>query len=226
MDNSAFEFEEQGHGVSLDLVYDAAMKINPDEVCAIDVLFNGSDTVDSVKDFLKFWKRRNPLGFENTKFMAIPQGRSEDEWMKCYEELIRIDDVDVIGFSKLAVPESFIGNHHESGNCSSGRIKCLNALVSAKMTPDIFNKELHLLGSDNVGVNELMYYYDNGWDFIRSNDTSMPFVYGYNGSSIQDGYVDEIIMEKLNFDKKLNQKEIETVDHNFLVWKTIHLENK
>ena len=161
--------------------------------------------------------------WDDTKFMAIPQGKTADEWLDCYEELVQMREIDVIGLSKLSVPESFIGNHHEEGNCTRGRIKCIDFLVDHKMTPDKFKKETHLLGSDNAGVDVLLYYYDNDYSFIRSNDTSMPFVYGYNGKKIKDGRVSNIIMEKLDFEKQLNHLEIQTVDDNFVTWRTLHV---
>jgi hypothetical protein len=222
MDNSAFEFEEEGRGVPQDLVLDAAKLVDPDEICAIDILFNGPDTVASVKDFMKYVHKKDPYRYDSTRFMAIPQGESEDEWLECYEKLVQLEDIDVIGFSKLSVPESFHGNHHDSGNCSRGRIKCIDFLHEHKMTPDVFGKEMHLLGSDNVGVNELQYYYDRDYKFIRSNDTSMPFVYGYTGNEIHDGYVDEIVMEKLDFNKVLTEDELKSVDHNFTAWRAIN----
>ena len=58
MDNSAFEFEEEGRGVPQDMVYKAAKKIIPDEICAIDILFDGPGTVDSVKDFCNYIRKK------------------------------------------------------------------------------------------------------------------------------------------------------------------------
>ena len=51
----------------------------------------------------------------------------------------------------------------------------------------------------------------------------MPFVYGYNGERITDGFVDNIVMEKLDFDKQLSHLEIQTVDDNFIAWRTLHV---
>ena len=223
MDNSAFELEEEGRGVPQDLVYDAAKVVRPDEICAIDILFNGPDTVASVKDFVNYVKRKDSQMYESTKFMAIPQGRSEVEWLDCYEDLVQLDEIDVIGFSKLSVPESFYGNHRDDDNCSIGRKKCLEFIVEHKMTPDVFSKETHLLGSDNAGPNELMHYYDNNYEFIRSNDTSMPFVYGYTGHEIINGCTDHIMMEKLDFNKVLTEQELRSVDHNILAWRTLNV---
>ena len=224
MDNSAFEFEHTGRGVPQDMVLEAAKLSKPDEICAIDVLFNGSDTVSAVKDFLSFVSNKDSQLFDTTKFMAIPQGKTEDEWLDCYERLVVMPEVDVIGLSKLAVPESFQGNHTENSNCTKGRIKCIDFLVEHNMTPNVFDKETHLLGSDNAGVNELKYYYNMDYNWIRSNDTSMPFVYGYNGKKIKNGLVDNIVMEKLDFKKQLSMSELQTVDDNFITWRTLNVD--
>ena len=53
MDNSAFEFEEEGRGVPQDLVYEAAKSVEPDELCAIDILFKWSGHSDICDGFYK-----------------------------------------------------------------------------------------------------------------------------------------------------------------------------
>ena len=223
MDNSAFEFEQEGRGVPQEEVYKAAKLIDANEVAAIDILFNGVDTVDSVKDFLRYMKRKDEVYFDTTNFMAIPQGRTADEWLDCYEKLVTMDNIDTIGLSKLSVPQCFHGNHSDPDNCTKGRIKCIDFLVEHDMTPDKFGKDTHLLGSDNAGVTELAYYYNKNYNWIRSNDTSMPFVYGYNRQKIYKGKTDNIIMEKLNFNKQLSHLELQTVDDNFVTWRTLHV---
>ena len=226
MDNSAFEFEQQGRGVPIDKVLEAANRIEPDEICVTDVLFNGEETLYAVKDFMNYVKKSHKELLGNTKFMAIPQGKSEDEWMACYEQLVIQDDIQTIGLSKLSVPESFYGNHHESGNCTKGRNKCINTLVKEEMEPFRWNKETHLLGSDDRGVSELRSYYERGYnEWIRSNDTSMPFVYGLSHSVINDitGEADNIIMEKLDFNGTYTKEDMEFIDDNFLIWRTINV---
>ena len=51
----------------------------------------------------------------------------------------------------------------------------------------------------------------------------MPFVYGYSGKKITDGFVDNIVMEKLDFNKQLSMVEMQTVDDNFITWRTINV---
>ena len=62
-----------------------------------------------------------------------------------------------------------------------------------------------------------------GYDWIRSNDTSMPFVYGYTGNKIQDGKVEHIVLDKLDFNKQLSEEELKAVDNNFLAWRAINV---
>ena len=223
MDNSAFEFESQGRGVPQDMVIEAANKINPNEICVADMLFDGKATIEAVDDFMKFVKKYHPYLIGNVKFMAIPQGNSEDEWLDCYEALVTRRDINTIGFSKLSIPESFYGNHKESFNCTEARIKVCDFLVTHNMEPYRFDKETHLLGSDNGGVSELRYYYHRRYnDWIRSNDTSMPFVYGLHKKKIdlKSGKVSNIILDKLDFDAEYNNEQMQCIDHNMIIWRT------
>ena len=92
--------------------------------------------------------------------------------------------------------------------------------------PRKYGKETHLLGSDNGGIFELWLYYTikaNEW--IRSNDTSMPFVYGLNNYEINEGsqMIDEIVMEKLDFSyaRALSLSQVTAIDHNFKMWEEV-----
>ena len=51
----------------------------------------------------------------------------------------------------------------------------------------------------------------------------MPFVYGYTGNKIQDGKVEHIVLDKLDFNKQLSEEELKAVDNNFLAWRAINV---
>jgi hypothetical protein len=228
MDNSAFEFEQRGRGIPVDSVVKAALKINPSEICVPDILFDGPATVDSVKDFMKWIENKYPDLYESTQFMAIPQGTRSEEWLDCYHKLVEIDSIDTIGFSKLGIPEAFLGQHHEPYNCTISRSLLAKRLFNESTTPDIFGKQCHLLGSDNAGPSELTGYIEKGYDkWIRSNDTSMPYMYGLTGNPIDEKLkrVEPIVMKKLDFSLEhstlLNEQK-QTIDHNFKIWRAIN----
>jgi len=215
LDNSAFELEQRGKGLDPNLVLDAAEVICPSEVIATDVLFEGAATVWSTKNFIKAMKARNLIG--KYKVMAVVQGKTEEEWFDCLIQLLWIPEVDVIGFSKLSIPMSFLGERESSGNCAQARLKCTEKIQSR--IDDLIKKEscygalfspltrlyrecdnggvvqVHLLGGDNWTAWEMKQQSRYPW--IRSNDSSCAVWYGADLQEFDDeGKINDIILEK------------------------------
>ena len=101
-------------------------------------------------------------------------------------------------------------------------------MINERNRPSDHGKETHLLGSDNGGPFEIWFYQQalQAQDWIRSNDTSMPFVYGLNDVLI-DGFkktADHIIMDKLDFEysKNLTLEQQTSINANFLLWRHLH----
>lgn len=207
LDNSAFEMEQQGKGLDPLPVLIAARKIGVDEVIATDVLLKGSETVKSTRNFVteyqKFYSEEIRLGKPVPKIMAVPQGNTIEEWTDCYIQLLATPGVNVIGFSKIAVPVAFGGPKARkvSGGVTQSRLKLYEYLSNSKLWPSqIFshqNIQIHLLGGDNWSgheiqtINKLRYV-------IRSNDTSAPVWYGANGIAFDPftGKAPEFIEQK------------------------------
>ena len=226
MDNSAFELEEQGRGVAVDSIIEAAKKVGADEIVVPDILFDAEATIDSAKDFMSYIKKNHSDMLGYVKFMAVPQANNRKDWWHCYNELLDMPDITTIGLSKLSIPESFMGNHTEPLNVFKSRGHVVHQIITDNNMPSKFGKETHLLGSDNGGIFELwLYYYLKANEWIRSNDTSMPFVYGLHNFEINEGtqMVQDIIMEKLDFgyNRELSISQVQAIDHNFKMWEEI-----
>lgn len=192
LDNSAFEMEQQGRGLDPDAVLDAAEIIDPSEIIATDVLFDGPATYASTLHFIERMRARGVLA--EYKLMAVPQGRTKEEWTECFEKLTDLEEVDTIGLSKLSVPMSFLGNKNTSGNCAVGRLRCTE-YIEEHYPFAISSKEFHLLGGDNWTPWEIKQQTARGW--IRSNDSSCAVWYGMHGKTFdEEGKIDNIIMEK------------------------------
>jgi len=226
MDNSAFELEEQGRGVPLEDILSAAKKVGADEIVVPDILFDGDATVESAKDFMTYVKKFHPEMIGNVKFMAVPQASNKVEWWRCYNKLVNMKDITTIGLSKLSIPHAFLGQHDQPLNVFKSRAAVVAQMNQEMIEPRKYGKETHLLGSDNGGIFELWLYYTikaNEW--IRSNDTSMPFVYGLNNYEINEGsqMIDEIVMEKLDFSyaRALSLSQVTAIDHNFKMWEEV-----
>ena len=98
LDNSLIEL---GGAVDLERVLNAAKVINADEIILPDVFQDGPATVKAVRESLQYltdkWTNRDwPFNL-----MAVAQGKDEKEWYECYQELLNMPDVDVIGVPKV-----------------------------------------------------------------------------------------------------------------------------
>lgn len=148
LDNSLIEL---GGAVSMERVHNAALYIGADEIILPDVFQNGTETVAAVYDALEFLYSKYPNGSWPFKLMAVAQGKDEEEWLQCYDELLGMRDIDVIGIPKV------LAKMHPQG-----RPYFVNELC------DLQKKEHHLLGLW-YSIAELVEY-DNP-DQIRSCDT-------------------------------------------------------
>ncbi len=222
LDNSAFEMEQKGKGLDPDPVLDAALITNPSEVIATDVLFDGPATVESTR---KFIDRMYSRGLKIKKLdgpprmayavMAVPQGKSIEEWMACYEELCKMPEVSTIGLSKLSIPMSWLGEKESDGNCARARLMC-TAAIAEWMEKVLYGppayfavgevpvRPHHLLGGDNWLPWELRQQSKYSW--IRSNDSSCAVWYGAHSHVFnEEGKISSILLEK---------PDLENHDHN------------
>lgn len=148
LDNSLIEL---GGAVDLERVLDAAKAINADEIILPDVFQDGPATVKAVKGSLQClisnWPNRNwPF-----KLMAVAQGSTIEEWYDCYQQLLAMPDVDVIGIPKV------LAKMHPQG-----RPYFVNELCNLRQKPH------HLLGLW-YSMTELAEY--RNLNEIRSCDT-------------------------------------------------------
>jgi hypothetical protein len=232
LDNGAFECEAQGVGVGIDACLDAAEIIQPNEVIAEDVLFDGERTIESTKRFIDRMDQRGMLG--KYKVMAVVQGRTMDEWFVCFNELMRIKEVDTIGLSKLSVPVSFLGEKESSGCVARSRLECtktINRILGpsicfANLDPSSpMGKRFHLLGGDNWLPWEIKQQTQYSW--IRSNDSSAAVWYGmYSRMFSEEGKINEIILEKPDLENRLTRTRLDMdnphvqtyIMHNIIRW--------
>jgi hypothetical protein len=168
LDNSAYELEEStGQGMTAETVMRAAHLIQPAVVICRDMLYDGQGTIEYTRQFLaKAAYLAEPHQFA---YMAVPQGRTRNEWLDCYARLAELPGVDMIGLSKLSVPRCF------AAPVAEARLDCLAALTSRDDVPPL---PLHLLGGDRSLIWELRQHHQRGNDaYITGNDSSFAFWY-------------------------------------------------
>jgi hypothetical protein len=203
LDNSLFEYEAQGVGVGIDACLDAAEIIQPNEVIAEDVLFDGERTIESTKRFINQMDKRGTLG--RIQIMGVVQGKTRDEWLTCLNQLMDIKEVNTIGLSKLSVPMSFLGEKESGGCVACSRLECTSLIDRCyDYNPDgrtIRGKCFHLLGGDNWLPWEIKQQTQYPW--IRSNDSSAAVWYGSSGEVFnEEGKIENIILGKPDLENK------------------------
>lgn len=211
LDNSAYEIGKleqssaSGEGLGAGLVLDAAEIISPTIIICKDVLCNREETFRSTKEFIQEIRNRNLLG--RYKLMAVPQGKTKEEWLQSFIELSLLKEIDMLGFSKISVPVSFLGDQKSPQCVTQGRLLCTKAVQDLleqdfdfysdvnKQTKYNGPKKVHLLGGDNWLGYELSQQKNYPW--IYSNDSSCAVWYGMHDQEFSsDGKMEKIIVEK------------------------------
>jgi len=215
----------------------ASKLIGVHEVIATDVLCEGEKTVASTRNFIKeynkFYSEDIRLGRPTPKIMAVPQGRTIEEWLDCYIRLVMTNGVDVLGFSKISVPTCFGGPNARktSGGVVQSRLKLLDHLESNRMWPSQLSRsiEIHLLGGDDWSGYEIREVRNRGYNrHIRSNDTSAPVWYGSFNLKFDPftGKAPSFVVEKPDLENH-RQTTVENIDKNIaIVLANIALFNK
>lgn len=163
---------ELGKPYSFEKIVQVAKRLKVNEIAIPDYLHNAKKTIESARNVSKLYKEMNIS--DEFNLMGIAQGTTVDEWLNCFEELITMDEVSVIGIGIYSVKRVFSSITNRS-DCLSNRMKCVELLVKKNLIPK--GKNIHLLGlGDPI---ELVYQKQH--PFVRSCDTTRPIIYGLHG---------------------------------------------
>ena len=159
LDNSAAERAL----VTEDILIDICKELMPDEVIAPDVLFNKYETIANAISFRNRMEREGLLGKIDIFF--CPQGESKQHWLDAYEWGLAQEFVNVIGFSKIAVPNAWLENYTDDQGIKEARHMAYDYLKGKGM----LLKPIHCLGQ---GDPTEFAYYDH--PMMRSTDSVYP----------------------------------------------------
>lgn len=180
LDNSLIEL---GGAVDLERVLNAAETIGADEIILPDVFQDGPATVKAVEESLQYLTSKYPNRNWPFKLMAVAQGSTIQEWYGCYQQLLAMPDVDVIGIPKV------LAKMHPQG-----RPYFVNELC------ELYRKPHHLLGLW-YSIAELFEY--RHLEQIRSCDTVLlGFMakYGMSGLSVRpDGFTVDLERDVIDY---------------------------
>ena len=158
LDNSAAERAL----VTEDILIEICRELMPDEVIAPDVLFNMNETISNARNFRDRMDEEGLLGTIDIFF--CPQGQSREEWLSAYGWALAQDWINVIGFSKIAVPNAFLGQTNDQG-IKEARHMAYDFLKKK----GLLTKPIHCLGQ---GDPTEFAYYDH--PMMRSTDSVYP----------------------------------------------------
>lgn len=156
MDNGAAEDSQ----LSVDQLFECWKWCHPTEMVLPDTLLNSDETFTKSAEALKYFKSKGVTA----NFMAVPQGKTLDEWVYCAEKLMTLNPT-CIGVSKfLTIATSDVDVRYKA-------VKELSNLVK-KTGQEI---EVHLLGCD-AGPSEVKQIHDD-FEFVRGCDTALAYIY-------------------------------------------------
>lgn len=186
LDNGAAESDQ----MTLDVMWSVIEQINPSEVILNDCLMDCDETIKRSTEALNFYKQKGYKG----QFMFVPQGSSLEEWIRCYETMDKTD-ISTIGVSKFVT---------KGWNYSDARWDCC-AYLNVHGKPQV-----HLLGC-HENIKEVVEIAST-FDFIRSNDTAIAYIYAQANKSIYDG---DRPKGEINFIKSdLNEDQLALLEQN------------
>jgi hypothetical protein len=161
LDNGAAE------GMILDPELLAAM--NPtdfDEVICPDILMDADFTIRSALKMRQFKE-----DFPDIQLMGVAQGKDLATFLSCYNALISMPWIDVIGIPRVI-------NHQ------FGRESRIRFIESFSMDADLSRKQVHCLGAFYGWPEEIRYL--KQYPIVRSMDSSLPYVLGMYGMTFDD----------------------------------------
>jgi hypothetical protein len=168
LDNSCFEL-----GASLDneTLFEYYERLQPDIVILPDVLGDREATLTRTFDFLKDY----PSTIANS--MAVAQGATEDELIKCYKEMVSYRNQSGERIAMIGIPFVYRWVDRDPYVQTQARISLLHRMV----TEDIIDMDVlhHLLGTWQA--REFAEYARKEYYWIYSIDTSNPIMAAIDG---------------------------------------------
>ena len=166
LDNSAAERAL----VTEDILIDICHELMPHEVIAPDVLFDKDATIANAISFRDRIEKEGLLDLIQIFF--CPQGKTKQDWLETYTWGINQDWINVIGFSKIAVPNAWLDSFSDDQGIMEARHMAYDWLKEKRL----LIKPIHCLGQGSFLEFQ---YYDH--PAMRSTDSVYPILSAVNG---------------------------------------------
>lgn len=162
MDNGAAEEEQLNN----DQLIECYQKVNPTEIVLPDTLCDGEVSYIKTMDAMEYFEsKRLPY-----RYMAVPQGKTLEEWCECAEKLLQHTRINAIGVSKFL---EMITKDKDV------RVKAVEWLDKKATEMDRRDIEVHLLGCSE-GPAPVKKAFENS-HLVRGCDSAIGYLYSQAG---------------------------------------------
>lgn len=192
--------------ITSDILLQCVLDLMPNEVIPPDILYNSTQTINELNDFIDKMKSHNLL--QKVEIFAVPQGNSIDEWLQCYDTMIDNKFVSTIGMSKLGIPHAFVGQAKNDQLIMESRHLCVDLLLLTNR----INKPLHFLGSGNP--NEFAKYIQLDNKLFRSTDSCNSIWSAMNNLEWNNNQFERIVTPHDYFDRIIQNDQLNIVYEN------------
>jgi len=173
MDNGAFEYRT---AAPLDEVLKAVELVQASEMVLPDCYFDSKATIERVVDALNDLENKS---CRPKSLMAVPQGKTEREYMECFSKLLEVKEIDTIGFSYGAINKAFEFFELPPSLLRPTIISYVNQHFDLRAS----GKNFHCLG---IGGHPHEIEFLKLFRFIRSVDSSKAFVSAIRNIDIKE----------------------------------------
>lgn len=192
--------------ITEDILFECMKDLMPNEVVPPDILFDRDKTLFSLNSFIYKMRQENLL--KEIEIFAVPQGKTKEDWLNCYEEMLNNSDVTTIGLSKLGVPYAWLGEVKDDQNIMEARHECIEELINN----NLIHKPLHLLGMGNPL--EMLKYKLLDNSLFRSTDSCNSIWSAMNGLDWNKEQFERIPTPKDYFDREMTVDQISLAKSN------------
>lgn len=197
MDNGAAE----GSQLQPEKLIEMYEKINPTEIVLPDTLYEAGSTIQKSRNFLNLLQSKGLA--DKYRVMAVPQGKTLEEWEACARIFVKDTRVNSIGVSKflnIGLNDRYV------------RVKACNILEKLFKEYKRDDLEVHLLGCDEGPMIVKMIHEQH--DFVRGCDSAFSYLQAQAGKlmSLEDDSRPE---GTINFIDGKKQKDFTVYMNNF-----------
>ena len=197
---------DHGEFLQNEQLFELVKELHPNEVIPTDNLYDSEKTIANTMNMAKMLAYE---GITDTKIFMCPQGKTIDDYLKCWEWAINCPYVATIGMSKKTVPYVIAG---EASDQSIG--VCRNIMYDILKVRGLITKPVHMLGSE--GPQEYIHY--EGDEMIRSTDSCVAIWAAMNNQYFGSPEYVRISTPADYFTREMTSEQQELAIHNMKVF--------